>query len=169
MSATETYDVDIREVDPTSAVARAALRAYLVDVADRYYGRPSTEAEVADALAQHPSDDLVRPGGLFLVATRPDVHDAVGCVGLSVVGPGVGEVRRLHVDASFRGRGLGRALMAAVESHADGLGITTLRLDTRRDLVESQALYRSIGYVSSPPHSGGPYADLWFTKTIGRQ
>ncbi len=45
------------------------MRAYICDVASSYYRRPATTAEVQAALVQHPSDDLVPPTGLFLVAT----------------------------------------------------------------------------------------------------
>lgn len=56
--------------------------------------------------------------------------------------------------------------MLEVESIARGWGLTRLRLDTRADLVESQALYRSLGFMESEPHSGGPYSDVWFSKDL---
>jgi ribosomal protein S18 acetylase RimI-like enzyme len=157
-------DAAIRPVDPTSPIARQALLAYLEDVAARYHGRPPTPAELTDAVAQHPTDGLVPPDGVFLVATTgPAVH---GCVGLAQVEPGLGEIRRLHVAAGSRRTGLGRRLMLEVEDHARTLGLTALRLDTREDLVESQRLYLSLGYRECPPHSGGRYSDRWYAKSL---
>jgi GNAT superfamily N-acetyltransferase len=49
----------------------------------------------------------------------------------------------VHRDA--RRRGIGRALMVAIEGHARGLGRTTLHLDTRQG-DPSEALYRSLGW-----------------------
>jgi GNAT superfamily N-acetyltransferase len=46
------------------------------------------------------------------------------------VGPDLGEVKRLFVDSDFRGRGLARNLMAAVEKRARELEMSTIRLET---------------------------------------
>jgi len=114
-------DLEITAVAPTSAAAMQAMRVYICDVASSYYRRPATTAEVQAALVQHPSDDLVPPTGLFLVAT--DGHDIVGgCVALARVDHEVGEVRRLHVAPALRGLGLGRRLMLEVEHRAREMG-----------------------------------------------
>ena len=57
--------------------------------------------------------------------------------------------------------------MLEVEELARGMGFARLRLDTRKDLVESQRLYESLGYRETPPHSGGPYSDRWYGKLLG--
>lgn len=158
-------DIEISAVAPTSASAEQAMRAYLHDVASRYYRRPATADELQTALSQHPSDDLVAPHGVLLVAR---VGDGVvcGCVALARVAAGVGEVRRLHVAERFRRRGLGRRMMLEVEDRARNMGLVALRLDTRNDLVESQRLYMSLGYNETPAHSGGPFSDLWYGKSL---
>lgn len=141
------------------------MRAYIADVASRYYRRPATTLEVDAALSQHPADDLVAPHGVFLVATT-GLDVVCGCVALARITRDVGEVRRLHVAPSFRGRGLGRMLMLEVEERARTMGFSQLRLDTRNDLIESQRLYASLGYLDSPPHSGGPFSDRWYRKAL---
>jgi ribosomal protein S18 acetylase RimI-like enzyme len=158
-------DIEISAVAPTSASAELALRAYLHDVGSRYYRRPITADELHTALSQHPIDDLVEPHGVFLVA-RVGVDVVCGCVALARVAAGVGEVRRLHVAQRFRRRGLGRRLMLEVEDRARNMGLVALRLDTRSDLVESQRLYTSLGYTESPAHSGGPFSDRWYGKSL---
>lgn len=163
--ATTHGEIEVRAVPPTSDQAQRALRDYLEDVANRYYGRPATSEEMEAALRAHPADDLVAPDGMFWVAT--DARGAVsGCVGLARLTERVGEVRRLHVDQRLRGRGLGRRLMTEVEAEARQMGLTDLRLDTRLDLVESQRLYDALGYRRTAPHSGGPYAEVWFAKKL---
>lgn len=58
------------------------------------------------------------------------------------------EVRKLMVHPDFRRRGIARALMAEVETHAERLGRTLLTLDTRTgDMAEP--LYTSLGYRTS--------------------
>ncbi|WP_243057131.1 GNAT family N-acetyltransferase [Nocardioides sp. SR21] len=156
--------IRIVEVAPTSPPAEQALHAYLDDVASRYYGRPATDAELEAALAEHPTDDLVAPHGVFLLAMLDD--EVCGCVGLVRVEDQVGEVRRLYVGREHRRLGLGRRLMTEVEHRCRAMGMVELRLDTRRDLVESQRLYASLGYRETPPHSGGPYSDHWYRKRL---
>jgi len=158
-------DLEIAAVAPTSAVAVQAMRAYTCDVASSYYRRPATTAEVEAGLVQHPSADLVPPTGLFLVATDGD--DVVGgCVALARVDHEVGEVRRLHVVAALRRLGLGRRLMLEVESRAREMGLASLQLDTRSDLVESQRLYESLGFRDTAPYPGGPFSDRWYRKDL---
>lgn len=72
--------VVIEQVARSDAAARDALWAYIDDVATRWYGRPATDEEIAAAIAEDPSEDLVAPQGAFLIARRGGA--VVGCGGL---------------------------------------------------------------------------------------
>ena len=159
-----TTSVLIEVVAPHAADATAVLRAYIDDVASRYYDRPATDDEIDEGLLEHPSDDFVPPTGLFLLAR--EAGHVLGCVGLVRVSDGVGEVRRLFVTPAARGRGLGARLMGEVERRARDQGLGLLRLDTRADLVEARRLYASLGYDEVPAFNGGPYSDHWFAKPL---
>ena len=65
-----------------------------------------------------------------------------------------------------RRRGLGSRLLDELETHARDHQVTTLRLDTRRDLVEARQLYARHGYTEVRPFSHGPYSDHWFQKDL---
>jgi GNAT superfamily N-acetyltransferase len=149
---------------PTADRARRALWAYFDDVASRYYGRPATEDEIVTAMREDPSDDLTPPHGLLLVAQEDD--NVLGCAGLRLLPEQVAEVTRVFVVPAARRRGLGARLLSCLEEHARQYGVSTLRLDTRRDLVEARRLYAHHGYREVPPFSDGPYADYWFEKTL---
>ena len=149
---------------PAADEGRRALRAYFDDVASRYYGRPATEDEIAAAMRDDPSDDLAPPHGLLLVAHANG--DVLGCAGLRLLPGRLGEVTRVFVVPAARGRGLGSRLLNCVEEHARRHRVSTLRLDTRRDLIEARRLYARHGYREVPPFSHGPYADHWFEKTL---
>ncbi len=86
------------------------------------------------------------PAGAFLVGRARDAGPPVGGVGLRAVAPTTGEVRRFWVDPDWRGRGLGRALMAALEQAAADLGHTTLQLATGDRQPEAVALYEETGW-----------------------
>ena len=143
-----------------SADATVLLRAYLTDLVDRWYGRAMPSEVVDQALADHPSDDLT----VFLVAHRDG--RPVGCAGLLVTAPGIGEVKRVYVVPGARRLGVGSALLGALEEQALARGLTHLRLDTRDDLVEAHALYLHNGYEEIPAFNSGAYVERWFGKRI---
>lgn len=58
-----------------------------------------------------------------------------------------GFVHALHVDARYRRRGIGAALMAEAERATREVGLARLRLETDTFNQPSQALYRTLGYV----------------------
>ncbi|AEW97322.1 MULTISPECIES: GNAT family N-acetyltransferase [Streptomycetaceae] len=156
--------------EPVAAPDSAALlRAYYRDIVDRYYrqheGRPATAAEIDGALADEPSDHLVAPHGVFLVARR--AGEPAGCAGVHLLSPGTAELTRVYVAAGARRRGLGGRLLAAAETAArEVLGATTLRLDTRDDLTEARAMYARSGYAAIPAPYPKRYADHWFAKDL---
>jgi GNAT superfamily N-acetyltransferase len=86
------------------------------------------------------------PAGAFLVGRAGDAGPPVGGVGLRAGAPTTGEVRRLWVDPAWRGRGLGRALMDALEHAAADLGHVTLQLATGDRQPEAVALYEATGW-----------------------
>ena len=59
-----------------------------------------------------------------------------------------GEVEKLMVDRSARGKGLSKKLMSLMESVASEISLSLLVLDTRLGDVAS-SLYRSIGYTEA--------------------
>ena len=72
----------------------------------------------------------------------------------------------MWVSREARGLGVGRRILRALESRACRLALTTLRLETNRNLKEAQALYRSAGYLEVKAFNDEPYADHWFEKKI---
>jgi len=100
--------------------------------------------------------EFIAPNGLFVV-----VHDdgvPVGMGGWRRYGDdGVGELKRMYVRESARGRGIARLLLAHLERTASESGIRRLVLETGVEQPEAIALYRSAGYVDVP--SFGYYID----------
>ncbi len=99
---------------------------------------------VYDDAARMPGVYAPPRGGIWL-AVAGDV--GVGCVALRPIDRRVAEVKRMFVDAEWRGRGVGRALMDAVIAGARLREYATLRLGTLDDMLAAQALYRSLGFA----------------------
>lgn len=108
--------------------------------------------------------DEVAPGsGMFLVARwfgRPVGCGALRCLRepavMSALGPRVGELKRMYVAPEVRGQGIGRALLARLETEARTLGLTRLVLETGTRQAEALALYRRAGFTAIPAY--GEYA-----------
>lgn len=92
---------------------------------------------------------LLQPEVTFLVARRGGV--ALGCGAVVRQGEREGEIKSMFVNEAARGTGGGRALLAAVEERARGLGLATLRLETGIHQQSALGLYRSTGYREIPP------------------
>ena len=146
-------------VAPADSFRSALTREYLTDIVGRYWGRPATAAEVEQEM-----DDEVLP--VYVEASWDG--EPVGCLGLRIVEPGLGELTRMFVRESHRGRGGGAALLNAVETAAVRLGITKIRLDTRTDLVEARALYARHGYLEVDAYHDKPYAEHFFVKHLAQ-
>jgi len=79
------------------------------------------------------------------------------CGALQWIEPDVAEVKRMYVAPPFRGQGLSRTVLAAVEQLARDGGARVVRLETGIKQPEAVALYESSGYLAIDPY--GQYAD----------
>ena len=150
----------VRE-DPNSELATQLLRHYF----DELESRMPDDFDVDQMLAA-PPDELEPPYGAFLVA-RMDGRP-VGCGAVRKLDEQTGEVKRMWIDPSARGRGVGRRLLFALESVASDLGCRRVRLDTSSYLTEALALYLSCGYQEIAAYNDNPYAAYWFEKWFAR-
>lgn len=80
--------------------------------------------------------------------------ESVGTVQLKQLSTEVAEVKRLYVRPPHRGAGIGRRLMTAAIDGAAADGFGTLRLGVGPFLERAHALYRRLGFESSPPYEG---------------
>jgi len=81
----------------------------------------------------------------FFVARRGDL--ALGCGGFVRIDDNAAEVKRLFVNPSARGLGVGRAIMQAIEAAARTDGVQTMFLETGVKSFEALGLYRNFGFV----------------------
>jgi GNAT superfamily N-acetyltransferase len=150
--------VDFRPAAPDSHDALRLLDAYLSDLERRIDGWD--RAGYVDA----ESEQLVPPAGVLLLGYLDG--EAVACGAVHVIEPRVAEVKRMFVAPPARGRGLGRALLDALEDAAVDLGCDVARLDSAERLAEAIALYASAGYVEIDDYNQNPNASTWMERRL---
>jgi DNA-binding MarR family transcriptional regulator/GNAT superfamily N-acetyltransferase len=153
--------VEVAPIDPSHPNARHCLHAYFTELDRRF------DTGFDPALSIPADDQQMRlPAGLFLVAT---LHaKPIGSGALKFHDNAPAELKRMWVDESVRGLGVGRRLLSELEGHAAKHGVRTLRLETNKTLVEAVNLYRSAGYTEVAPFNDEPYAHHWFEKQLPR-
>jgi putative acetyltransferase len=88
------------------------------------------------------------PTGAFLLARREG--EAVGCVALRQVEPGVAELKRMYVRPGQRGDGVGHQLVEAVIAAARAAGHRRIVLESYHTLTGAQRIYRALGFRDVP-------------------
>lgn len=151
--------VDVGPEHPTTAAAQHCIRSYFTELDERFdSGFDPTISNPAEV------DELTEPSGLLLVARLRG--EPIGCGALKLHGSNPAEIKRMWVDQSARGLGLGRRLLAELEHQAAQRGATATRLETNQTLREAITLYRSAGYVEVPAFNDEPFAHHWFEKSL---
>jgi GNAT superfamily N-acetyltransferase len=108
------------------------------------------------------SEPGVKPSAedvLLAVVIRDDEGVPVACGALRVLDDEAVELKRMYVVPEARGRGLARAVLAAIEDAARARGFTVARLETGSWQGDAIALYTSSGYHEIPlfgAYAGAP-------------
>ncbi len=108
--------------------------------------------------------ELSPPDGAFLVGClneRP-----VCCGGIKRLDSGTCEIKRMYVVPEFRGQGVARALLRALEGKARELGYAAARLDTGPNQPHAHSLYVSEGYAEIENFNDNPVAVFWGEKAL---
>jgi GNAT superfamily N-acetyltransferase len=123
-----------------------------------YPGRAARPGSVTTA------DEMAPPRGAFLVGYedgRP-----IACGGVRRLHDGCCEIKRMYVTPDARSRGVGRALLQALEEAARDLGYERVRLDAGPEQRHSRALFAATGYVEIAPYNGNHIANYWAEKSL---
>src|SRR5438552_8051046 len=88
-----------------------------------------------------------RAGGAFWVLE--DDGRVVGTVAVVPLSPTDVEIKRVYLDASLRGQGLGKALIEHALNWASGRGHTRVKLWSDVKFTRSHIMYERLGFVRS--------------------
>lgn len=88
-------------------------------------------------------DFMIRDDTIFLTAAEGD--EIAGYIGFYGY-PDEGDITNVSVDAAYRQRGIGRALLDELSRRASDRGITKIFLEVRESNADAIRLYHSAGY-----------------------
>jgi predicted N-acetyltransferase YhbS len=71
---------------------------------------------------------------------------------------------RLAVAPAWRGRGIGKALVAAAEAAAHAMGLPRIHLSTRLVLLDNRRLFAACGFVETSREAHAGYAQATFVN-----
>ena len=146
-------------VEPADSNVSVRLQsAFFADIASRYPGWTPASSQGVE-----PSE-LAPPSGVWIVARLGGVP--VGCGGLQALDTVTAEVRRIFLEPSARGRGIGRAILAELESRARELAYERVRLTTGSAQPEALRLFRLAGYREIAPSTDGVFTSYWMEKNL---
>ncbi|MBV9058163.1 MAG: GNAT family N-acetyltransferase [Pseudonocardiales bacterium] len=109
-------------------------------------------------------EEMVPPEGIFLVGYEDKRPIAIG--GLRRLQEGICEIKRMYVVPQARSRGVGRALLAALEEAGRKLGYQRVRLDAGPAQVHSRVLFEKTGYLEIPQYNNNHIAVYFAEKRL---
>ena len=109
-------------------------------------------------------EEMVPPEGIFLVGYEDERPIAIG--GLRRLQEGICEIKRMYVVPDARSRGVGRALLTALEETARQLGYERARVDAGLHQKRSRALFEKTGYFQIPKYNNNHIAVYFAEKCL---
>ncbi|WP_229402417.1 GNAT family N-acetyltransferase [Micromonospora okii] len=138
--------------------------------------RPTTDPEIAVLVEAQQRELREADGGLDgqATVTHDDIHylavvhagRVVACGGVQELDAHTGELKRMYVEPAYRGQGLARRLLVALEELAAQRGYAELRLETGSYLPAAIGLYTSCGYAPIPVY--GEYVDNPYSRCFAK-
>ncbi len=144
--------------NPASSAAQYCLARYFEELAERFEAGFNPARSIPAA-----AEELTPPQGFFVIARLKG--EPVGCGALKCH-PAYGEIKRMWVEPSARGLGIGKRILQRLEDLARQRDLPLLRLETNKSLIEAQSLYKSSGYQEVAAFNDEPYAHHWFEKRL---
>jgi putative acetyltransferase len=135
-------DLIVQRVDIQSPAAGHLVEALKAELSSRYPEAGATHFRLDP-------EEVADGRGAFLLASRSG--KPVGCGAVRRIEERTGEIKRMYVRPGERGSGVGRALLATLETEARALGLSRLVLETGVRQPEAISLYERAGFSRIAP------------------
>ena len=155
----ETSQLLVRRFEATDADAVWELHNQALASTGAHAGNGPWDEDVRSPLSSY----LAR-GGEFLVGFIGSEMVAMGAY--IPIDTETVEIRRMRVAPSLQRKGLGRKLLEALETRAKGEGYSKVRLDTTREQLAAQELYRAAGYRKVASGRLGRFETVIFEREL---
>ena len=149
--------IEIRRYDPSDRGGVWRLHNEALDGVGAYLGNGPWDDDLHEI-----EDAYLGCGAEFFVGVVDNRVVAMGT--LRRVSPAVAEVKRMRVEPTLQGWGIGRALLSAMHRRALELGYTTLRLDTAVHRSAARRLYEANGYREERRGRIGPFDCVFYER-----
>ena len=106
--------------------------------------------------------EYITTGGEFYVGVVNDQIVATGA--LKQLASDTAEIKRMRIHPDFQRRGLGSAIILALERRAKELGYTTVKLETTLHQTAARKIYMRNGYVEMGRKTDEDFQVLMFEK-----
>ncbi len=152
MSAQVRSAVTAEELDAARRLIRGLLTwqrerpAEVQKLVEAYFDLDAFEIELAGLPGKYGPPD----GELLIAEVSGRI---VGVVASRRIDDDACEMKRMFVETSAHGQGVGRALANELIDRARAAGYASMLLDTSKGQTAAIALYRSLGFVEIPPYT----------------
>lgn len=105
-------------------------------------------------------------GGFWLLKDRD--NNVAGSIGLRLLEEAnrIGEIKRYFILPEFQGRGYGKLLMQTALDYGRREGFRLLRLDTMKQAVKAQSIFKQFGFTEIPRYNDNPMADYFYELAL---
>ena len=134
--------------------------AALVDAAYGHY------VERLGMLPRPMTDDYAEVIANQRVTVAESHGTIVGVIVLTVDNEGL-LIDNVAVDPSYRGQGLGRALLEFAEAEARRTDFDSIHLYTHEKMTQNLAIYSKFGYIEYDRRSQGDFSLVYMRKHLG--
>src|SRR5919107_4437486 len=109
------------------------------------------------------TDDYAEVIKNYRVTLAESNQTIVGVIVLTVTDEGF-LIDNVAVDPSYRGKGVGRALLEFGEAEARRTGFDSIHLYTHEKMTENLAIYSKLGYIEYDRRSQGDFSLVYMRK-----
>jgi putative acetyltransferase len=103
-------------------------------------------------------------GGIILCR---DAEKCIACVGVRWQADEVAELKRMFVQPTYQGKGIGAVLLRKALALAMQCGYKKIRLDTLNTMLPAMALYKKHGFYEIPAYYHNPIPTVvYFEKEL---
>jgi GNAT superfamily N-acetyltransferase len=148
--------IHVARADVDEVIAFGLIAQLDAEISKRYPGEPINGVEPNEFRAS---------GGYFVIGYWD--RQAVGCGAFRPYDETTIEIKRMFVAPDFRGRGVARAILSAVEAEARRQSYKRSILETANRQPEAISLYRSSGYEEIAKY--GHYIDSARSLCFGKE